>query len=268
MALELASLQHGLMFIIPLALLGACASGWFMAGKSLAPVKHAFERQQSFMADTSHELRTPLSIIRAQAEVHREGDASQMRAALDVVASTASQLSTVVDDLFFLARADAAALSPRRVCFSLDELIEETAWAFTPRAQAQGSRLVLQPRSTDIEVQADPSQIQRLVALLIDNALRHADPGDIEISMSLVGKLVELRVEDGGPGIPPELSPRVFERFVRGSDSARASDTGEQGLGLGLAIAKSIVHAHQGSIRLQHGARGGALAVVRIPQSG
>lgn len=263
-AIELASLRRGLLFIAPIALLGAFGIGWIMAGKSLRPVKRAFERQQAFMADTSHELRTPLSIIRTHAEIHQESDAPEMRTALAIVARTAAQLSKVVDDLTFLARADAAALSPRRIAFSLDELVEEATLAFEPEAKAKGSRLLLEPRSADIKVEADPAQIQRLVALLIDNALRHADPGDIEISVGLTGGLVEIRVEDGGPGVPSNLLPRVFDRFVRGDSATRA---GDKGLGLGLAIASSIVHAHGGSIRLQRGARGGTAAIVRLPQS-
>jgi len=263
-ALDLESLQQGLMLIVPLAMLGALGVGWVMAGQSPRPRKRAFEQQRAFMADTSHELRTPLSVIRAHAEVHLDGEPPKMRAALSVVARTAAQLSAVVDDLMFLARADAAALSPRRIRFSLDELVEETVEAFEPEAKAKGSRLVLAPRSKDIELEADPAQLQRLVAILVDNAVRHAAPGEIDISMAHLGKQVELRIESGGPGIPPDLLPRVFDRFVRG-DRARAAEDG--GLGLGLAIAKSIVSAHAGTIRLQNGARGGVAAVVRIPQT-
>lgn len=267
-ALELESLRRGLLLIVPLACLGALGVGWLMAGQSLRPVKRAFERQRAFMADTSHELRTPLAIIRAHADVHGDGDAPQMRAALAVVSRTAAQLSTVVDDLLFLARADAAALAPRRLPFALDELVEETALAFEPEAKAKGSRLVIAPCASSIEVKADPAQLQRLVALLVDNALRHADPGDVAIAVTRAGRFVELRIEDGGPGLPPELIPRVFERFVRGDGAARRSATpdGKEGLGLGLAIAESIVHAHDGSIHLQRGARGGVAAVVRLPQ--
>ncbi|MBX3205055.1 MAG: HAMP domain-containing histidine kinase [Labilithrix sp.] len=263
-ARDLESLRRGLTLIVPLALLGALGFGWAMAGRSLKPVKDAFEQQRAFMADTSHELRTPLSIIRAHAEVQVDGDAREMRAALAVVSRSAAHLSVLLDDLLFLARADAAALSPRRLTFSLDELVEETVEAFAPKAAARGSRLVLAPSSNDVELEADPAQIQRLVSLLIDNALRHAHPGDVEISVARAGRHVVLRVEDGGPGIRPELLPRVFGRFVRGDD---ARESKEKGLGLGLAIARSIVTAHAGSISLGPGARGGVAAVVRLPRS-
>ncbi|MBX3263009.1 MAG: HAMP domain-containing histidine kinase [Labilithrix sp.] len=263
-ARDLESLQRALTLIVPFALLAASGFGWAMAGRSLAPVRRAFEQQRAFMADTSHELRTPLAIIRAHAEVQADGDPTQMRSALAIVSRSAAHLTALVDDLLFLARADAAALSPRRLRFSLDELVEETVLAFEPKAAARGSKLVLSSCPDDVELEADPAQIQRLVALLIDNALRHAHPCDVEISIDHAGKQVQLRVEDGGPGIRPELAPRVFDRFVRGDEVAGAK---ERGLGLGLAIAKSIVSAHAGSIRLAPGARGGVAAVVRLPRA-
>ncbi|MBX3216509.1 MAG: HAMP domain-containing histidine kinase [Labilithrix sp.] len=263
-ARDLESLQRALTLIVPFALLAALGFGWMMAGRSLAPVRRAFEQQRAFMADTSHELRTPLAVLRAHAEVHADGDPGQMRAALAVVSRSAAHLSVLVDDLFFLARADAAALSPRRLRFSMNELVEEAVLAFEPRAAARGSKLVLASPPDDVEVEADPAQIQRLVALLVDNAVRHADPGDVEVSLARAASQVVLRVEDGGPGIPPDLAPRVFDRFVRGVEPAGAK---ERGFGLGLAIAKSIVIAHGGSISLARGARGGVAAVVRIPRS-
>lgn len=263
-ARDLESLQRALTLIVPFAMLAALGFGWVMAGGSLAPVRRAFEQQRAFMADTSHELRTPLAILRAHAEVHADGEPAEMRAALAIVSRSAAHLSVLVDDLFFLARADAAALSPRRLGFSLSELVEEVVLAFEPKAAAHGSKLVLAPPPDDVVVEADPAQMQRLVALLVDNAIRHAHPGDVEVSVTQAGGHVVLRVEDGGPGISPDLAPRVFDRFVRGVEPAGAK---ERGFGLGLAIAKSIVTAHAGSITLATGARGGVAAVVRIPRS-
>lgn len=264
LARDLAAFRRGLVLFLPLALLGALGAGWIMAGRSLRPVRQAFDEQRAFMADASHEIRTPLSIIQTHAEVPLDGetDISTMKASLDVVARTAGQLGVLVNDLLYLARSDATGISPSRVPFDLEELLEETVEAFGPLAATKGSRIVL-GTFHEVEMTADPSQLQRLVGILIDNALRHGLPGEIEVSAKRNGKNVEVCVSDVGPGIPEDMLPRVFDRFVRG-EASRTSN----GHGLGLAIARSIVNAHGGSLKLDQNARGGTTASVTIPVAG
>lgn len=259
---DLAAFRRGLLLVLPLALLGSLGAGWIMAGKSLRPVRTAFEQQRAFMADASHEIRTPLAIIRTHAEIPLEGepDVATLKASLDVIGRTAAQLGTLVGDLLHLARSDAIGLSLDRVTFDLEDLLEETVEAFGPIAAEKGSRLVL-AAPEGVEVHADASQLRRLVSILIDNALRHGVPAEIEIAVTRSGKCVGLRVSDAGPGIPDDLLPRVFDRFVRG-DAARAA---RGGYGLGLAIGRSIARAHGGSLELAPNARGGTTATAVLP---
>jgi signal transduction histidine kinase len=254
-------LRRGLLLMLPLGLLGALAVGWSMTSRALRPVRDTFEQQRAFMADVSHELRTPLVVIRAQAEVQLDAgdDTSGGRAALAQIATTAAQMGTLLDDLLFLSRADAAALLPRRLTFALDGLVEESVATLEPLARRQGSRLVFVAPPGEIAIEADPAQLQRLVTLLVDNALRHAGPVLVEVSVTRVGHEVQLCVDDGGPGIDPSLLPRIFERFVRGQA------TGSGGHGLGLAIARSIVLAHRGTIVLRRSHLGGTSAMVSLP---
>jgi signal transduction histidine kinase len=262
---DLRSLRHGLFLLLPIALLGALGVGWVMAGQALRRVHAAFERQRAFMADASHELRTPLAVIRAHAEVQLEGGDEHTRLrSLEVVARTAAQMGTLVDDLLFLSRSDGSALTLHRARLALDGIVDEVVDAFTPIARKTGSRLELSVPEEDVEIDADPAQLKRLFGILVDNALRHGNPGTVEISVTRAGDSVRVSVEDPGPGISPSLLPRVFERFARGSSSSRSSTDGH---GLGLAIARTIVSAHGGTISLERSALGGTAARVVLPTS-
>lgn len=258
---SLDSLKKAIGVLLPIILFGAWIVGWVMAGRSLRPVHQAFEYQRGFIADTSHELRTPLSIIRAQAEAQLQGDSSpqQMRSAFEVIARTSAQLSKLVDDLLFLARSDSKKLNPERVEFYFDDLVEETVDSFSVIAASKGSVLTYSAPTESVQFKGDPAQLQRLLGILIDNALVHGEPGEIQISLQVHNGTLCLRVEDNGPGIDPLVLPQVFDRFVRGS-TRRTSHNG--GLGLGLAIAQSIVDAHDGHITLKRNSRGGTTAEI------
>lgn len=258
---QLLWLRRGLLVMLVPGLLGALAVGWSMTDRALRPVRDTFELQRAFMADASHELRTPLAIIRTLAEVQLDAadDTSRRRDSLGQIATTAAQMGRLVDDLLFLSRADAGALIPKRLTFAIDALVEERVEALDPLARREGSRLVFIAPTDEILVEADPEQIQRLVTLLIDNALQHGGPGVVEISVVRLGAHARVCVEDNGPGVDPILAPRLFERFVRGEKA------GPRGHGLGLPIAQSIVQSHHGTITLQRGPRGGAIATVTLP---
>lgn len=260
---SLGTFRRGLLLFVPLSLLASLLAGWAMAGRSLKPVRRVIEQQRIFMADASHEIRTPLAIIRTHAEIAMDGpaDTTSMKRSLEVVAATGAQLGRLVDDLMYLARSDASVLERRHSVVDVEDLLEEAIEGFGPMAASKKSRLLLKDIET-VHVQGDPSQLKRLVAILIDNALRHADPGEIRVSLAMKTKEVELLVEDTGPGISDELLPRVFERFVHG-DSARQPNG--SGHGLGLAIARSIVASHGGQLALRRNTSGGTTASVMLP---
>jgi len=259
---NLKTFRRGLLVFAPLAVLASLVLGWWMAGRSLRPIKRVLGQQRAFMADASHELRTPLAVIRAHAEtaVDGESDEASLRRSLAVVAKSAAGLGTLVSDLMYLARSDLSTLQTVPVPVDVEEIVEETLEDFGPLAASRGSSVRFR-RSGPLEAHGDPAQLKRLVAILLDNALRHGQPGDIEVSLRVKGMSVELRVEDPGPGISPDLLPRVFDRFVRGVE-ARSHDAGH---GLGLAIAKSIVSSHRGRLSLRKNERGGTSACAIFP---
>jgi signal transduction histidine kinase len=202
------------------------------------------ERRRSFLADVTHELRTPLSVIRGQAEAIADGvypgDADHLAPIVDA----ARTLEGLTEDLRTLALSDAGSLSLTRERVDLAALAHDAVAAFSVQAEAAGVTLSVETAPDLPMADLDPARIRSVIGNLVSNALRHTPPGGtVLVSARRSGDRIEMTVTDTGEGIPPELLPRVFERFVRASRS--------QGSGLGLAIARDIVTAHGGTIDIE-----------------
>src|ERR1700680_132536 len=129
----------------------------------------------------------------------------------------------------------------RREAVDMDTLVKETAASFEASAAEAGVTLSVDVDGALPQISADPSRLQSVVSNLVSNAIRHTPRGGaVRVSIELSGESLEVSVIDTGEGIPPDLLPHVFERFVKGSASS--------GSGLGLAIARDLVVAHGGKI--------------------
>ena len=198
------------------------------------------------MADASHELRTPLTSVLANLElleVELEGE--QREAAASALRSS-RRMRRLVADLLLLARADAgraAAHAP----VDLSEVVADAAASSSPWRATTRSRS--RPRRAP-SVDGARDELHRLVLNLMENALRHTDPGTaVEAQVERRDGEVVLAVEDDGPGIPTELRDKVFERFFRGSGEQSGSS------GLGLSIVRAVAESHHGSVRAGGSAR-------------
>jgi signal transduction histidine kinase len=220
-------------------------------------------RQRRFVADASHELRTPLTSVLANLELLAEslrgdeGDAA--RSAL----RSSQRMRRLVADLLLLARTDAARQQPREPG-DLGQIVVEAAGELGPVSGDHEISLDIQPA----KVLGVRDELHRLIINLIENALRHTPAGtEIQISTrTLDDGQVELVVADNGPGVPAELVPTLFERFVRGSGDRGGS------FGLGLAIVQAVAESHGGSVTFEQpsgaapdGNPTGARFVVRLP---
>ncbi|HEX5559160.1 MAG TPA: ATP-binding protein [Gaiellales bacterium] len=236
----------------------AAVGGWFLAGKSLAPVAVAFDRQQTFVADASHELRTPLAVIRANAE-YLQGEQPESEEAAEILAET-DRLASLVDALLALARGQGGGAAERAV--DLGELVTSSAHAMLPLA---GDRKVsLDVESTPgIEVRGNPDQLRQLVLILVDNALRYTpEGGRVSVGARRVDGSAEIAVRDTGIGIDPDALEHVFERFYR-ADDARTRAFG--GAGLGLSIAEQLATGHGGRISARSTPGRGSTFTVTLP---
>ncbi|MEV6633286.1 ATP-binding protein [Actinoplanes sp. NPDC051470] len=212
-------------------------------------------RQRAFVADAAHELRSPLTTMRTELEVaQRLPDDTDWPALSADLLTDVERLSRLVDDLLLLARADDAATRPaaRITSVRLDELLAQVATRYP------GVRVVSEP----LEITGDPDALSRVVANLLDNAVRHASSA-VTLALTADASGVLITVTDDGPGIPEADRERVFGRFTR-LDDARARDAG--GSGLGLAIVRELVRQHHGTITLGD-ASPGLRAEVRLPKS-
>jgi two-component system OmpR family sensor kinase len=220
-------------------------------------LENAFARQRSFVSDASHELRSPLTAIRGQIEVlarDPDPDADSVRRVEAATLSELRRVERLVEELLALARLDEGAGPARRELEAADflrEAVGAAPGAATPGALAAG------------RIDIDPDLIAGVVRNLVENARRHAGAdGTVTVSSTAVGGRLRIDVDDDGPGIAPAERERVFDRFHR-SDAARARAVG--GAGLGLAIARSIVEAHGGTIRAGESPLGGARISFELP---
>jgi len=214
--------------------------------------------RRSFVGDLAHELRTPLAIIRGQAEGIADGvypgDAEHMAPILDATRS----LELLVDDLANLALNQTGGLALRREPVDLAVLVNDTLVSFQPAATAKGVKLIEDVAADVPAVDADPARLRGVLGNLLANAIRHTPAaGSVRISARASGETVQLKVADDGEGIPPDLLPRVFDRFTRAP--------GSPGSGLGLAIAREVVQAHGGVIDLTSEVGKGTTVRVELP---
>jgi signal transduction histidine kinase len=214
-------------------------------------------RQREFVADASHELRTPLTSILANLELLSEVLDGEPREAAASALRSAQRMRRLVADLLLLARADAGRVAPSET-LDLGDVVAEAVAELEPTAQGHPITVDAEPGAT---IAGTRDELHRLVANLLENALRHTDPGTaVEASVERSNGEVVLCVEDDGPGIPVDQREKVFERFYRGAGEQSGSS------GLGLAIVRAVAESHGGTVRLVEPLDGrGARFVVRLP---
>lgn len=224
--------------------------------RASAPLEIVQRRQAEFTADASHELRTPLSVIEAEVDLSlsRPRSAEEYRAVLCRIAGEGHRLRRIVDDLLWLARADDEGPSANREqAADVAAIARGCTERFQPIARALNVTLGVTVESEEsLWIQADASWIERLMGVLVDNACKYAGPGGhVEVCVRGTASHIVLRVDDSGPGIRADQRSMVFDRFHRGIDQPG-------GVGLGLAIADSVVRASDGTWTVGSASLGGA----------
>jgi signal transduction histidine kinase len=213
----------------------------------------------------AHDLRTPLARIRASAEraAARGATPEEWVTFAGTTTEECDRLLDVLNDTLEIAEAEARAAKLKLEEVDLSKLIEEARDLFLPLAE--DARVALEVEAPEsCPVRADRSRVQRIVANLLDNALKFTPPGG-RVTISLVdeGSAVRLDVEDTGVGVSPEELPRIFERFYR----ADGSRTG-RGSGLGLSLARAFARAHGGDLTAASAPGEGSTFTLRLKRSG
>ena len=226
------------------ALLVLTGVNYWLAGFAVRPVQRTLQEQKQFVSDASHELKTPLTVILSSSELAAgEMDPEKSRQYLEGIRAESLRMKALVEDMLTLARTESGAKSVWEAV-DLSDTVLESALAFEPVAFESGRELRydIQPELT---VPGSAAQLRRLADILLDNAVKYAAAGTpVCLRLRREGRNALLQVENRGETIPPEKIPHLFDRFYRADESR----TGGEGFGLGLAIARSIVQTHGGSI--------------------
>jgi two-component system, OmpR family, sensor histidine kinase BaeS len=222
------------------------------------------EMRRRMMADVAHELRTPLTIVQGELAAVEDGVRPFSGETLASLQAETRALGNMVDDLYQLSLSDLGALNYRRRDLDLRAQVAEALLPLRERCAATGLELDDAAVHGDpLPVHADPDRLVQLVTNLIENSLRYTDaPGRIAVACRRKAGRAVLEITDTPPGIPAEMLPRVFDRFFR-VDDARTRAAG--GAGLGLAICRNIVEAHDGTIDAAPAASGGLAITVIFP---
>jgi signal transduction histidine kinase len=230
-----------------------------------ADLARANELRQQMTADIAHDLRTPITVISGYMESLRDGVLEPSPDRFEVIYNEAQQLKRLVEDLRTLSLADAGELVLQKARLSPKVLLDRVVAAYGHRAQQQEVVLRMASGPDVPEVPVDAERMAQVLGNLVTNALRHTPAGG-QITLSAHHQApasdVELVVQDTGAGIDPEALPRVFDRFYR-ADASRQQGEGESGLG--LAIAKSIVEAHDGTISVASQLGSGTAFTIALP---
>lgn len=224
-----------------------------------ARLKTMDEQRRSFLADVTHELRTPLSVIRGQAEAIADGVYPADAAHLAPILDATQTLDRLVEDLRTLVLTDAGNLVLNREPTDIGALVHDTFESFRSQAESKDVSMTTDVATDLPTIEIDPARIRQVIGNLLSNAIRHTPSGgSVKVAVTSPSNEVTITVADTGEGIPPDMLPRIFDRFVKGPNST--------GSGLGLAIARDILNLHSGGITVTSGASG-TTVIVTLPIS-
>lgn len=210
---------------------------------AVKPVKDAFEKQRRFISDAGHELKTPLTVIAANTDVLKNEIGENTE--LNHIRDQSNRMSGLIHDMLALARSDEDSRGVQFVEFDLSGAVRNTVLGFESAAFEANKKMTYEIQE-GIRYTGNEQQIRQVVSIFVDNAIKHSGAGgDIQIQLKRDGGKIRISFYNTGVGVKDSEKEKIFERFYR-SDESRSRETG--GYGLGLAIAKSMVHQYGGKI--------------------
>jgi two-component system sensor histidine kinase BaeS len=219
--------------------------------------------RRGLVADIAHDLRTPLSVLRSEIEALQDGLQPADDAALARLHGEVLLLARLVTDLRVLSLAEGGALDLAPQPVDAGALLDALADTYARRAKDAGVILSVHA-APDVTVLADPDRLRQTLQNLLDNALRYAAPGPVELTAKRAHGRATLVVRDHGPGFAPDALARAFERFYRADASRTRDPQGRASSGLGLAIARALTEAQGGTLDAHNHEGGGAEFTVTL----
>lgn len=223
--------------------------------------------RRQWVADISHELRTPLAVLRGEIEALQDGVRPQSPQSLNMLHDEVLHLNRLVEDLFQLSLADINALSYCKEATDVGETLQQAIEPFLGEFAERGIQLSCEiPVASNLLIQGDRRRLHQLFSNLLENSLRYTESGGkLQISVTPSTGRIAIHFEDTAPGVPEEKVEHLFDRLFRVEES-RSRSTG--GAGLGLALCKTIVEAHDGTITARPSSLGGLWVEILLPTEG
>lgn len=227
------------------------------------------EHRRKLLAEISHEFRTPLTVIKGESEIalrNKSNDVGDYKEAFSRIIDTADHATGLVEDLLFIVRADAGEPRLELQSTEVTGLVAEVCEEFGGKAASKELTIEFKGGVEHATLQGDSRRLRQVFAILLDNALRYSHAGGtVEVAVDAVDDRLRVAVMDRGIGLSEEEADQAFHRFFRGR---AAQAHAAQGTGLGLPVARAIVEAHGGTIRIAPREGGGAVATVTLPVEG
>lgn len=239
-----------------------------LASWAMRPVEESWNKQRQFVSDASHELRTPLTVILSNTAMlleHPERTIDSQRKWLGYIQTEAQRMKELVERLLFLAKNDQSDTKLLMHLLSLSDTIYEVCLPLEPVVYEHNKTMELRIQP-DVFVEGNLPYLKQLIVILVDNAIKYSGPqGKITISLQVVTQKAQLTVRNTGAPIPTDQIAHLFERFYRIDESRQRE---EDGYGLGLSMAKTIVDAHGGKIIVKSSVSEDTQFIVQLPMNG
>ena len=233
--------------------------------KAEQELREASHRKDEFLAMLAHELRNPLAPIAAAADMLQLGvDPARVKQTSAVIVRQVKHMASLIDDLLDVSRVTRGLISLERQAIDVNRVVDDAVEQVKPLMQARNHAMIVHRLNSEAYVLGDSKRLVQIVANLLNNAAKFtAEGGRIEIGVDVRGQWVEIVVADNGIGMSPEVSARAFEMFAQGE---RTPDRSQGGLGIGLALVKSLVELHGGTARgFSEGIGKGCTFTVLLP---
>jgi len=267
-----------ILLLVNLAVFGtSTAAGYFLAGRTLRPIKEMVEEQNRFIADASHELNTPLTSLKSEIEVSLRDKKLSLTDAKKLLESNLEEVNNLQylsDNLIKMTQYQKSNRA-NLLEVSLSEIV--TAAVKKVDTMAKRKKITITNNVGNLKLKGDRQSLTELLVILLDNAIKYSDKNtsvilsaakDLKINHEIShfvrdDNSISIKVKDHGMGISKDEIPHLFDRFYRGDKSRTKSDT--SGYGLGLSIAKQIVEKHRGKISVESEEGKGSTFTIQIP---
>ncbi len=240
-------------------------AGYFLAGRTLKPIKKMVDEQNRFISDSSHELRTPLTAVRTEIEVALRDKKLTLSQSKDILTSNLEEIAGMqhlTEGLLRLSQSKSETTKSLTL-FSLKECLHEAIKRLAPLAKAK--KITIRQNNKDEEIFGQRQLIVELFIILLDNAIKYSKVGgEVNVTLISIDSKVKITIVDKGKGIATEDIPFIFDRFYRAEKSRSKNDI--SGFGLGLSIAKKIVEEHKGTILITSVLEKGTTITIQLPK--